>query len=267
MKIKEPSTLKDKLTKRILRYTYILLDNTDDSKPERNGEAVFMDSIRTYYLGKKFTLFDIGANLGEYTETIRKGNYAEATYHLFEPQRSCVDLLTQKFQGDNNVIINNVGLSDTTATATLYTDSQRSPLGSLYKRDLESHNLAMDVVEEITLTTGNEYVRQHQIETINLMKIDVEGHELSVFNGFGDFLDAKNIDFIQFEYGGANIDSGTTLRQIHTLLSSKGFVLCKLMRGHLEPRPFHPYLENFRYQNWVAVSKKVFETITHGSSK
>jgi hypothetical protein len=112
----------------------------------------------------------------------------------------------------------------------------------------------MDLTEEISLKTGIDYVTGHAIEKIHLLKVDVEGHELDVFGGFGDFLHPDRIDYIQFEYGGANLDSHTSLLELHNYLSAKGFILCKMKRNKLEIQSYDPRLENFMYQNWVAVS-------------
>jgi hypothetical protein len=119
----------------------------------------------------------------------------------------------------------------------------------------------MDMHETVTLKAGAEYVSRNSIKKINLMKVDVEGHEVKVLNGFGDFLSPENIDFIQFEYGGANLDSHSSLMEIHGLLTKKGFILCKMMRTSLEIRPYHERLENFMYQNWVAVNPSIVKSL------
>lgn len=89
--------------------------------------------------------------------------------------------------------------------------------------------------------------------------MDVEGHEKAVFEGMGDFLNPDFVDYVQFEYGGANLDSMTSLMNLYELFEFKGFVLAKIMPKGLQVRNYEPFLENFEYSNYVAISKKVIK--------
>ncbi|PIY58809.1 MAG: methyltransferase FkbM, partial [Candidatus Yonathbacteria bacterium CG_4_10_14_0_8_um_filter_43_17] len=92
-------------------------------------------------------------------------------------------------------------------------------------------------------------------------KIDVEGHELSTLSGFGKYLNADFIDFIQFEYGGANLDSHTNLLDFYNLLTPIGFKIAKVMSQSLELREYSPRMDNFVYSNYVAISGKLLQKI------
>ena len=101
----------------------------------------------------------------------------------------------------------------------------------------------------------DDYIRKKGIEHIHFMKVDIEGHELAAFEGLGTYLRNDFIDFIQFEYGGANLDSHATLRDLYNQLSAHGFVMAKVMRRGLEVRIYKPFMENYQYANYVAFSK------------
>ena len=59
---------------------------------------------------------------------------------------------------------------------------------------------------EIDLKTGNLFLSENpEIDEISILKIDTEGFENNVLEGFNDFLDIVNV--IQFEYGLANLSS------------------------------------------------------------
>lgn len=85
--------------------------------------------------------------------------------------------------------------------------------------------------------------------------INSKRHEVSSFRGLGEFLNAKFINAIQFEYGGANLDSHTSLMEISSLLTNAGFDLYKIMPNYLEKRTYEPRMENFQYANYVALSE------------
>jgi len=78
-----------------------------------------------------------------------------------------------------------------------------------------------------------------------------------VLNGFADYLNKEFIDFIQLEYGVCNMNSRITLLDLFDLLSEKGFVLHKIMLDHLEPRAGQTFMENYLYQNYVAISDRI----------
>jgi hypothetical protein len=89
------------------------------------------------------------------------------------------------------------------------------------------------------------------------VKIDIEGHELRAFEEFGNYLDKEFINFIQFEYGGANLDSPTSLLELFDFLETRDFALYKIMSNYLEPRSWNPYMNSFVYANYIAISKNI----------
>jgi hypothetical protein len=51
----------------------------------------------------------------------------------------------------------------------------------------------------VKVLTGERYCFDHQIEKIDFLKIDAEGHDLAVLMGFRGMLAEKKIEFIQAE--------------------------------------------------------------------
>jgi hypothetical protein len=82
----------------------------------------------------------------------------------------------------------------------------------------------------------------------------VEGHELEVFKGAGDLLAQGRIGIVQFEYGGCNIDSRALLQDFFDFFDPLPYALHKLYPARLRRHDrYDQRLENFQYQNWVAV--------------
>ena len=63
----------------------------------------------------------------------------------------------------------------------------------------------MNEIEEVNLMRFDNYWDENKY--IDFVKIDVEGHELEVLEGFGNLI--KITKLIQFEFGGCNIDTRT----------------------------------------------------------
>jgi hypothetical protein len=84
--------------------------------------------------------------------------------------------------------------------------------------------------------------------------MDVEGHELDVLQGAE--LALSNIEIIQFEFGGCNIDTRTFLQDFWYLLSERGYELFRLTpRGIKKITKYTENDEVFSTTNFVAVRK------------
>ena len=110
---------------------------------------------------------------------------------------------------------------DRNGTLPLYSCSQYSGLASLYSRNLKHFGMTLDQSEDVSVLTLDEFCRMERLQRIHFLKLDVEGHELKVLHGAQELLERGGIDFIQFEFGGCNIDSRTYLHDFYELLTPR----------------------------------------------
>jgi FkbM family methyltransferase len=225
----------------------------NDNNPDihHNGELWFLRQT----LPAAKVVFDVGANVGEWASLAVAIN-PSVNLHCFEPSAATYQRLTSR-RLPANVICNNVGLGATRREADLHVFEAGSGLNSLGRRTGLEDGFGVGgptAIERVRLETGDDYCRQHGITQIDFCKVDVEGFEMDVFNGMTGLLDAKRIRVIQFEYGGCNIDSRTLLRDLFQFFLPRGYVLHKLYPRSLQMVPrYDQRLENFQYQNWVAI--------------
>ena len=256
------SKIKRKFRKIALKLFHSI-ENNNNCDFETNGEKLFLNNL-SYLLQKSNeikTIFDVGANIGDYSDIIKKNfESKKVTFklHLFEPTRDCFIELKKKFL-DNNIVLNNFGASNQNTVSKIFYDNKKSGLTSLYQRNLSFYKIKLDQSERIKLMRLDKYIEEKNIMHINFIKIDVEGHEVKVLEGLGNYLNKEFIDFIQFEYGGCNLDSKTSLMEIYNLLTNKGFKIAKILQKGLYLRNYNPDLENYVYSNYVAVSRKILE--------
>lgn len=171
--------------------------------------------------------------------------------HCFEPSLATFCQLTVS-QWPDNVYLNNVGLGDAEGQLELNIVNPASGLNSLYLRHGVESARATNK-EKIFVTTVDAYCEKRGIERIHFIKVDTEGHELSIFKGMGRMLADGRVNIIQFEYGGCNLDARVYLADIWEFLQPFGLKFFKLFpQGSREISAYSQSIETFKYSNWVA---------------
>ena len=224
----------------------------NNSNPMANGENAFLRNISSG-LGDG-VVFDVGANVGDWASFVLAVN-PKINLYCFEPSKATYDQLAQR-QWPRNVRLNNLGMGETPGILELQVVGEGSALNSLYsRRGIDSAK--PQKVENVTITTVDEYCLKNAIERIGLIKVDVEGHELAVFKGMRQLMAKGCVDIIQFEYGGCNLDSRTHLSDIWDLLERQGFKFHKLYpEGPRHIEKYQQSLETFKYSNWIAINQR-----------
>ncbi len=221
-----------------------------------SGELHLLHHIKANLKGApKPVLFDVGANIGDYSIALADFFGPDSTVHAFEPSKDTFQKLKATIGTRSNVVANNCGLSDSEGTLKLYKNTDRHTLASVYQRDLEHYDLKLDQVEEIQLSTVDAFCARNTIERLHFLKIDIEGHELSALKGAERMIREGRIDFIQFEFGGANVDSRTYFRDFFTLLKGN-FRLYRIVRNGLQPiEHYTESYEQFNTINYLAAKR------------
>ncbi|MBK8352977.1 MAG: FkbM family methyltransferase [Saprospirales bacterium] len=130
-----------------------------------------------------------------------------------------------------------------------------SGLASVYQRNLDFIDIKMDKIEKISVKKMDDYCIENNISEITFLKIDVEGNELSVLNGAKKLLSENKIKYIQFEFGGCNIDSRTYFKDFYDLLNEKYKVYRILRDGLFHIEKYSENLEIFVTSNFFAELK------------
>lgn len=264
--IEHPCFLRKKFRSLALHFFHYL-ENNGNINFATNGERRFVENLFSH-LEKttrgRVVLFDIGANVGEYTEMLlEKSAHLQdgADIHVFEPTRTCFDILRQKFAASHGVVLNNSAVSNGNGKAEIFYESSGSKLASLERRNLDAYSIKLDRSETVETIRLEGYLNKKGIGHVHFLKIDIEGHEMAAFEGMGDYFSGDAVDFIQFEYGGANLDSHTSLMELYALFEKVGFVVAKVMRDGLDIRPYKPWMDNFQYANYVAISQRIADKL------
>lgn len=199
-----------------------------------SGESEVLNYLFKKKKGQKILIFDVGANVGEYSKEVIKHFENNVTIHCFEPSKATFSKLSENLAGNNNIFINNIGLGSEHSEMTLYTNESNSVIASLYHRQLEHLNVDMNFSETVSVSTLDQYCINNSIDQIDFLKIDVEGHEISVLKGSEAMISRGAIKAIQFEFGGCNIDSRTYFKDFFLLLNPK-YNIYRVVKNGLSP--------------------------------
>jgi FkbM family methyltransferase len=205
-------------------------------------------------LGKIPAVFvDIGANHGYYTNEFLQW-YPKAECHLFEPSSTCVNRLHESFSSFENVFVIQSALSDHNTRCNLYSPAPSSAYASLSNRRMSHHGIDMQPIEEVSVLRFDSY--WHDDRFIDYVKIDVEGHELSVLKGFGSKI--AMVRLIQFEFGSAHVDTRTFFQDFWYFFSELNFDIFRITpSGPRKMRSYKDRDECFSSTNYVAVNRMI----------
>jgi len=196
-------------------------------------------------------VLDVGGCTGSYSEAVLELS-PNAQIHTFEPSPKSLDILNEKFHKSEQVKIYPFALGEKNSERILYANSPGSALGSFSKRRLQHINLEFEHKDSVQVTTLDDWC-ESQLITPNLLKIDVEGHELEVIRGGLKTL--KNISVVQFEFGGCNIDSKTFFQDFWYLFKEFSFSIYRIAKLGAIPIPLYSEEdEYFSTTNFLAIN-------------
>jgi FkbM family methyltransferase len=220
---------------RVIRYH---LTPSDD--PTENGEMWLLDAIAP----RVRTFVDVGANVGEWTAALLDRAPA-ASGVLIEAGPTAAERLRMRFGDRVQIVVAAAGDEEGVATfwEELGAGERSSALPGFSGKAME---------RSVPMTTIDAVARDHDLDRIDLLKIDVEGFDARVIRGASGLLEEQRIDALQFEYNRPWATAGDTLLgTIRGLdeLSYRTFVLTSRGLKNIDPG----WGEFFDYANLVAL--------------
>lgn len=249
---------RQKLFEELLQISLLGMNVGGGSSVENSGEIPALKYVRRKLANSKdpLVIFDVGANLGKYSLLISKiFSQRRKEIFSFEPSQKTFAKLRNNCRDDKDVKLFNFGLSDKEERVKLYLDKETSGMASVYKRRLDHFNVSMNLEEEIDLKTLDGFCQKENVKKIDLLKLDVEGNELKALEGSKKMLEKKAIKFIQFEFGGCNIDSRTFFQDFFYLLKDNYRIYRIVKDGLWEIKDYKEYYELFITTNFLAELK------------
>ena len=243
----------------LLKIAYNKIGILKYQSPKLSGETYLMDTILKSQLASKAkpVLFDVGANVGNYTQELTE-TFPEASIYAFEPNNHTYAEL-KKYQNLRVHCINSgLGSEEKMNIMYSYANDLNSEHATLYK-DVLTDLHGTKTVQEINfhITSLDKFSILNNLEFIDFLKIDTEGHELEVLKGAKEMLSKNKIGIIQFEFNEMNVVSRVFLKDFYSFLSN--YFIYRLDSERLIPLfSYSSSNEIFQFQNFVAFNKAIY---------
>jgi FkbM family methyltransferase len=225
--------------------------NYNQVTAEDSGEQFVINYLQKK-LSKKneIVLFDVGANIGEYSKAL-VNRFPKSRIYSFEALPSTFEILKNNLLSDKNIICINKALGNQRENRLIYTDGAGSGLTSFYP--IESSKKTEMV--STSMITIDSFCQENNVEQIDFLKIDVEGFELEVLKGGKQMIESGKILNIQFEFGGTHINSETSFHKIFQFLSN--YDISRVLKNGLRGYPqYSVNMEIYLSANYFAEIKQ-----------
>lgn len=189
------------------------------------------------YLREGMIVFDVGANIGELSLLFSRFIGKTGRLYAFEASQATFEKLSSicQLMSRSQIILNHNAVTDQVGIAKLHLYGEEySGWNSLANRPLEQYgiNIKSTGIEDVEATTIDEYCQAHNIDQIDLLKIDVEGAEYQVLLGARRMLKQKKIRCCVFEFGQTTFDMGNDPAVIEAYLWDLGYKIRNVVKGN-----------------------------------
>jgi FkbM family methyltransferase len=226
----------------------------------RNGELLVQKSVIAAIAKSPdndgFAIFDVGANVGDWTNSFLLGLKDKALtkrvdIYSFEPVPATANRLRNNLPMDNPFVhVEEFALSKNKEVVDIYVTGKNCATSSLY----DDGRPTFKEVVQIQSISATEFCNERKIPHVHLLKCDTEGHDMEVIRGANQLLNEQRISVLQFEYNHRWAFSHNFLRDVFLSVESKPYTLGKLQKNYLLIyTKWHQELDTFFEGNYVLI--------------
>ncbi|MDV2985730.1 UNVERIFIED_CONTAM: FkbM family methyltransferase [Methylobacteriaceae bacterium AG10] len=225
------------------------------------ARAEFAEAIETNFIphevepvsrfvqaGSGIVALDMGCNKGLWAKALlnhHKGNVD----HIYMVDASvenvdeCVnpsDNLVFEPDDFSKLTVSQFAVGDRNGVIDFFTNESGAPVGSIFPQTVAGEH-PFEIIEgprldaavvQVPLQTIDTYVMQHNIQRIDILKLDIEGNEWNALMGASDTFNKIEIDAVQFEFGAGQVEARNFFKDFYEFFKFKGYKLYKVCGEH-----------------------------------
>ena len=225
-----------------------------------NGEMTILIKLSKF---NPSVIIDGGANIGDYSLLINQ-IIPHCKVYSFEPVESTFQKLVENKKEHDNIIPVKKGLFKETCSSeiNLFNSDEHSSLYDIKGLEYESNQKLI-----IELVRGDDFMKENKIDSIDFLKLDIEGAEYDALVGFENSITNGKIKAIQFEYGYINISTKKLLVDFYSFFEANDYIVGKIFPKIVEFRKYDLKYEDFIGPNFIAIKKSETELINSLAKK
>jgi FkbM family methyltransferase len=211
-------------------------------------------------------IFDVGANAGTWTDMILE-NLPSARLHLFEPNKELLEQTKTKYVGNENIKFTDLAAfrEDNKILNFYFFTNENNGLSSIYHNPQWDYlPMKVGIINSITIDT---YCREREIESVDCIKIDVEGAELDVLQGCKELLGRKAIKYLQVEYSPHYKLNNRTFMDVVQFVKDFGYSAYFWQHGDFVKITEDNFVENYRLENFVLTFEALENVTQHWNTE
>ena len=192
-------------------------------------------------------VFDVGANVGDWSR-MAHALLPSGQIHAFELNPALIQTLSTNLAHAPKIKIHPYGLASYSGTTDFYCyDGEASVLSGLRTA---LHNHIPHTKQKATIRTGDTVCKSLGIDIVDFLKVDAEGYDYEVIQGFCEMLRSGRVKLVQFEHEG-----GRYLKDFYDAFESWGYAVGKLFANHVAFCDHTFDMEHCLGPNYVAIHR------------
>jgi len=195
---------------------------------------------------KKGLMIDVGAHFGSSLDSFMNDGWE---VHAFEPDSKNRQKLLERIKGKSNVSLSTEAVTNQSGLELSFYTSEISTGIS----GLSSFHASHKEVDKVKTITLKDYINKSKIKAIDFLKIDTEGHDLFVLQGF-DWENHIHPEVIVCEFEDKkSLPLGYSTNDMIAFLKSMGYRMILS-----EWYPIIEYGNNHKWKQFLSIEKKCF---------
>jgi FkbM family methyltransferase len=188
------------------------------------GNSWLYDAQRFANTRQFSVVFDVGANTGQTAKSLTM--YCKSSHiYCFEPVKATFAVLEKSYDKYENVHCINKALGSSRGVAEIRLH-KNSELNTLVSNQPRIEDLTDDT-EELRIETIDLFCAENSVESIDILKMDVQGWEIEVLKGSEKMLSENRIRFIYSEVGFRKSDADMqNFGQFNDFMEDRGYWFC-----------------------------------------